>query len=100
MSDMREWLKDRTGHTVRGVAERAGIEPSTLARQLKKDTLTVQTVVAICRAYQLPFLDGFVAAGFLTDEEAATARQQADVRGLTSTDLAEELHRRAVTGEF
>lgn len=83
--------------SVRAVAKRAGIESSTLTRQLKGGA-PVSTVVAICRAYRLPFLDTFAAAGFITEAEASasfTQLPEATLRAVPETRLAAELLRRA-----
>jgi transcriptional regulator with XRE-family HTH domain len=98
MNNFRAWLTTRTSGTGRSIAERAGLDPSTLSRQLSKDKPSAQTIVAICRAFDLPLLEGFVAAGFITDEEADYAGQQAHLGAVPSVLLAEELSRRAKTG--
>lgn len=85
--------------SVRAVARRTGIEPSTLSRQLK-GAAPVSTVVAICRAYRLPFLDTFAAAGFITASEASAAFTEvpeATLRAVPQIRLASELLRRAET---
>lgn len=54
----------------------------------------MQTVVAICRHYQLPMLPAFVAAGYITTGEAR-AISSFDIHALTDRELAEEILRRA-----
>ena len=88
------FLQDLTdGASFRSIAERSGLEPTTLTRQLKGE-LKVQTVVSICRAYRGNLLRAFVAAGFITEQEADSMAALAGIVKATDTELAEEILRR------
>lgn len=88
------YILDATGESsVRAVAMRAGIEPSTLIRQLKASP-SLTTVRAICRSYNLPLLPAFTAAGFITEAEAASMAASAGLAHYPAVELAEELARR------
>ncbi len=94
-----EFLKTLTGDaSYRAIAEQAGLEPSTLTRQMKGE-LKVQTVVAICRAYRGNLLHAFVAAGYITQQEAESLAAVAGVSKATDTELAEEILRRVRNAE-
>ena len=95
METLKDHLLRVTGEpSVRSLALEAGIEPSTLARQLGGGEAKVQTVVAICRHYNLQMLPAFVAAGYITCDEAAQI-SSFNIRSLTDRELAEEILRRA-----
>lgn len=65
------WLKTTCGDDSRHmIALRAGIYPATFNRQLQQGCLTPANVVKIARAYRVSVLDGLVALGLLTQEEA------------------------------
>ena len=98
------YVLDATGESsIRAVAMRAGIEPSTLVRQLKASP-SLATVTAICRSYNLALLPAFTAAGFITEAEAAAMAASAGLAHYPAVELAEELARRfrrsgAATGQ-
>lgn len=91
--DFPAYLLAETGApSLRAVALRSGLEPSTLSRQLRSE-LKVSTVTAICRAYGLPILPAFTAAGFITEAEAA-GLGSGSLRDVPGSALAAELLRR------
>lgn len=93
--DFASYLLEKTGApSLRAVAFRSGIEPSTLNRQLKAEP-KAGTVVAICRAYGLSVNEAFTAAGFITEDEAVVMGVDAALRQATGAELARELLRRA-----
>ena len=97
--DFASYLLEKTGApSLRAVAVRSGIEPSTLSRQLKAEP-KAGTVVAICRAYGLPVIEAFTAAGFITESEAAAMGMDAGLRQATGVELARELLRRELERE-
>lgn len=86
------------GASNRSIARAAGIEPTTLNRQLDGD-VKVQTLVAICRAYRAPLLQAFLAAGYITNDEAAAMSNGAALTQATDRELVEEMLRRVVDSE-
>lgn len=82
----------------RSIARAAGIEPTTLNRQLDGD-VKVQTLVAICRAYRAPLLPAFLAAGYITTDEARAMGSISALAEATDRELVEEMLRRVVTAE-
>lgn len=94
-----EFLKAISGDaSYRAIAEQAGLEATTLTRQLKGE-LKVQTVVAICRAYSANLLRAFVAAGYITPAEAESMSSLAGMAKATDRELAEEILRRVRSAE-
>jgi hypothetical protein len=93
-----EHLKSVTnGASDRSIAMAIGMVPSTLARQLSGE-LKVQTVVAICRHFGAPFLPAFVAAGFITPDEASAMRSVPSLPDVSAEDLMREVLRRVQAG--
>ena len=84
--------------SLRPVALKANMEPSTLGRQLD-GTLKVETVVAIARAYDAPLLHAFVAAGFISQDEANDAAALSTLTSASDRQLAEEILRRVIEAE-
>lgn len=94
MSDFETYIKAATGESsLYAIEQKTGMARATLARKLKGRP-TVETVVAICRAYRVNFLEAFVAAGFIRDDEADTIAGEAALRSATDRQLAEEILRR------
>lgn len=99
MENLREYFLGITGaRSERAMAARAGIDQSTLNRQLKGG-VTVETVVSICRAYELPLAPVFVHVGFLTQDEADRFSDAFQLARFTDLELAREIVRRLEAGE-
>lgn len=94
MSDFETYIKAATKESsLYAIEQRTGMARATLARKLKGRP-SVETVVAICRAYRINFLEAFVAAGFIRDDEADAIAGEATLRSATDRQLAEEILRR------
>lgn len=82
-----QWLEQITNNTApTSAARRAGLNASTMARQIKGGELSAETVVAIARTYHAPVLPGLVACGLLTEDEANTRA----ALGILLTDATDE----------
>lgn len=94
--DSIEWLGTVTNGTAPTTAARAaGIQASTMASQVAKGVLAPKTVVAIARKYDAPILEGLVAAGLITADEAQIhERGGLLVHEARDEDLLHELLRR------
>lgn len=98
MRDLSDYFLRATGaRSVRAMATETGIEQTTLNRQLK-GTVAVETVVALCRAYDLDIADTFVAVGFITDAEADKLGARIGISVFTDLELAREIVRRIEEG--
>jgi transcriptional regulator with XRE-family HTH domain len=95
-----DYFTAKTGErSVRAIAEKAGLDQSTLNRQLNgTNGLRVETVVAICRAYDLDILDVFVAVGFITEEESREFASHASLSDISDLELSKEMLRRVAAG--
>lgn len=86
------FLRATGARSVRAIAMKAGLEPSTLNRQLTgSNTLAVETVVTICRAFDLDFADAFVAAGYITEAEADRLGARVALSEFSDLELAREI---------
>jgi hypothetical protein len=97
-NDMDLILKAATGaRSMRAIASRIGMEPSTLNRQ--KNDLPVRTLVAICRAYDLPVVPMFVKVGYITAEEASSGVIAQALENASDAELMSETLRRVQAGK-
>lgn len=86
MIDSLAWMASTVGdHSENTTARLAGINQSTLNRQVRAGTLTPETVVAIARAYRVPVLPGLVACGLITEAEAALKERMGSVEEVLAT---------------
>lgn len=86
--------------SVRAIANHAGLDASTTNRQLTgKTALSIETVVAICRAFDIDFAEAFVAVDFITQDEASKLGDKRSLAYFTDLDLAKEIVRRLEEGE-
>ena len=101
MENMKATLLRLTGaKSIRAIATQAGVEPSTMNRQANGTTsLTVETLVSICRAYSIDFSDAFVSVGFITEEEAGELGRSHSLAEYTDLELAHEIVRRLEAAE-
>lgn len=87
------------GMNPREIAKATGVPYSNIYRlTTTSKTLDVKVIVEICRAFNAPLLPAFVAAGFITEDEA---RQAVGAKGLdlaTDDELAQEAVRRMGQG--
>lgn len=100
-TDLAEYFRSLTRErSVRAIALRAKVEQTTLNRQLTgRSSLTVEVVVAICRAYDLDLARVFVSVGFITEEEARRFGRNFALADFTDQELTREMVRRLDVGD-
>ncbi|RII98984.1 hypothetical protein [Clavibacter michiganensis] len=91
----RPYLNGDSGHEV---GRKLGMTNTTVTRQMKGN-MPVRTVVKLCRAYAIPMLDAFVAAGYITEAEADVMGRTRGLRAATERELVQEMMRRVVDGD-
>lgn len=97
--DITTYLKSETGLSIRGIAERAGLEQSKLNKQLKGDTsLSMETLRDVARGNNLDMLKLFKIAGKITPLEEKRLRSTGAISYLSDEDLADEILRRMKRG--
>lgn len=75
------------------IGERMGMSQSAVGRW-KTSSPTPAAVAGFARAFNRPVLEAFVAAGFLTEEEARLTQVPADLTAVESDLLLAEIRRR------
>lgn len=99
MTTAEQWIRQTTGDiSLRKVATEAGISQATLARQIREDTLTAESVVKIARAYGVSVVSGLQAIGVITEDDVMPAAIEKALQDATDEQLADEVLRRMKAG--
>ncbi|BDB58938.1 MULTISPECIES: hypothetical protein [Rhodococcus] len=99
MTTPEQWIRDTVGNTsIRKVATEAGLNHTTLARQIREGTLTAESVVKVARAYGVSVADGLQAIGVLTEEDVLPISVEKALQEATDEQLADEVLRRMKAG--
>ncbi|MEV0994697.1 helix-turn-helix transcriptional regulator [Nonomuraea sp. NPDC050202] len=75
------------------IGKRMGMRQTSISRW-QSTTPKPQTVAAFARAFDRPVLEAFIAAGFLTEEDAGLREVPADLTVVDSDLLLAEIRRR------
>ncbi|MBF6136686.1 hypothetical protein IU501_27290 [Nocardia otitidiscaviarum] len=96
MERFLRWRDDIAGgDSERAIAARMGIGNNRVGRHLREsDPPVAETVIDFARAYGANPVDGLVAAGLLTRDEALRAAASEPLRTASALQLLEELARR------
>lgn len=87
------------GDTNATIAKKVGISAPSVSRWQGKNSADPTTAAAFARAYGRPVLEAFVAAGFLTADEAGEQpAAPPSLATLSDDDLIEEVRRRMTGG--
>lgn len=99
MTKFEQWLSSFRGHdSDRQIALNSGLPPTTLARQLREETVTVETAVKIARAYQVSAVPGLLALEVLVEQDLEGYAAQVKMELLTDEQLAAEVLKRMKRG--
>ena len=94
-----EWIKTVAGNdTNREIARRSQLSDATLSRQISRNALTFDIVLAVARGYGVSVISALVATGFITDEEASITSTAAALQAADDEQLIEEVYRRIQRG--
>ena len=97
--EMKTLLLTATGErSMRAIAVRIGMEPSTLNRQAQGE-VPVRTLVAICRAYGIAVVPMFVEVGYITADEAREGTLAVALETASDAELMTETLRRVQAGK-
>lgn len=100
MTEVMKWYGSLVGgSSVNAVAEKAGLVQSTLARQVKAESLSPETVVAIARAYGDDVLDALVLTGLISETDIQRHGIKATLSDAFDADLTAEILRRLGSGD-
>lgn len=99
-TELGKYFAALTGNaSFRQMGQHSGINHSTIRRQLKGEgDATAALVAELTRSYGGNVLEAFVAAGFITKEEAGSPNLAEALRGASDMELAQEIVRRAASG--
>lgn len=95
MSKIKKWYEATTGGaSVNAVAARAGLVQTTLARQLRADALSPESIVAVARAYSADVIGALIVAGVITDEDVRRHGVRLTFKAATDAEIAAEVMKR------
>lgn len=93
------WIVSVCGNdSNREIARKARLSDATLSRQISKDALTFDVVIAIARGYDTSVISALVANGYVTPEEASIDSIESALQTATDAQLVEEVQRRIIRG--
>lgn len=99
MKQVETWIQETVGEASdREVAKLAGLGQSTLSRQRRDGTVTVDTVVAIARAYQVSVIPALLALGVVTEQDIISFSARARLEDASDEEIADEVLRRMKAG--
>ena len=83
------------GDTRRTAAKKAGYAQSTLSRQLDREKLLPEMVIALCRAYDRSPVTGLIETGYINDYEVEGVDLAIALHDATNEQLLNEIMRRS-----
>lgn len=96
LMNVEAWFKDLTdSSSLREAAEKSGVSKSTLSRNLDANTMTPETVIALCRAYDRSPVSGLIETGYINDYELHGPDVEIALREATNEQLLDEMMRRS-----
>lgn len=94
--DYTAWIEDLIGtDSLRTASGKIGFAQSTITRQLSRNTLTPQAVIALCRAYGRKPVDGLVQTGYLNPWEIEGVGIDAALDQATNDQLVKQIMKRS-----
>lgn len=99
MEKVETWIRETIGDASdREVAKLSGLGQSTLSRQRRDGTVTVETLVGIARAYQVSVIPALIALGVVTEKDIMIFSAQSRLSDASDEELADEVLRRMRSG--
>lgn len=96
LMDYRAWIEALPGHPGQSeAADTAGVDRSTLSRQLKRGQLTMEVVADLARAYGVKPADALVQTGHLTAGDIDGCGIPDALHDATNRQLIDEIERRS-----
>lgn len=100
MSRIEQWIRRTVGNASdREIARLAEIGQSTLSRQRRDGTVTVETAVKIARAYQVSVIPALLALEVLTEFDLKAFATSNGIMDASDEDLIAEVLRRMKAGQ-
>lgn len=97
MKTFREALLDVTKtNSTSAIAQQIGVPRGTFNNQIRNEQLPAETLVAICRAYDVKLLKLLLHLGLITEEEYQAELSNPNLDDFTLEELSKEVYVRAV----
>lgn len=97
--NMRDWILSLPGSPLpTQAATAAGIDISTISRQLKRNHISAENVIKLCKAFDKSPIDGLIETGYLSPTDAQEISISSALRDATNRQLAAEVTRRMDIG--
>lgn len=94
-----EWLRVIAGGSaVNSIATRSGIVPRTFARQVEKDSISAENVIAIAVSHDAHPVRALVDTGYLDERYAAEVDPATALKEVSEQELANEVLKRMLKG--
>lgn len=95
LMDFKAWIEGLPGSPlVTQAAEKAGIDRSTISRQLKRGLVSAENVIALARAYGAPAGQALIDTGYLTARDLEGVGVVAALGRASNQQLLEEIMQR------
>lgn len=96
LMELRGWIASLPGSPLpTQAAETAGIDASTMSRQLKRGAISAENVILLARAHGANAVDALVDHGYLNPSDAAGAGVALALESATNRELLAEVVRRS-----
>lgn len=100
MERIELWIRKTVGNASdREIGKLANIGQSTLSRQRRDGTVTVETAVKIARAYQVSVVPALLALDVLTEFDLKAFSSSSGIMDASDEDLVAEILRRMKAGQ-
>lgn len=95
MTEHKEWFEKLTQNASgRAAADLANISPATMNRQLARNALSAETVIALARAYGRSPVRALLETGYLLPEETGMPSPEELLRSLSDQQVIADVARR------
>lgn len=95
LMDFKKWIETLPGEPlVTQAAERAGIDRSTISRQLKRGMVSAENVIALARAHGHNEIDALIETGYVASEALAGAGIPQALAQATNQQILDEISQR------
>ena len=93
--NMRDWILSLPGSPLpTQAAEASDIDRGTISRQLKRNHISAENVIKLCKAFGKSPIDGLIETGYLSPTDAQEISISSALRDATNRQLAAEVTRR------
>lgn len=86
------------GKSIRAIAAELGMTHTTLGAHLKAEVPPIETVLRVARYYGLSLVPVFLAAGYITEDEARQFAGPFRIEDISDLELSKEMLRRVAAG--